>query len=110
LKRAGMDYLQLTKLTRHDDWQAFETWRTQEQRRLLLLTTRASEPYTDFQFEPDDLILLGRESSGAPDHVHEAVDHSMVIPMNDNTRSINLALSGALVMGEALRQTDKFPR
>ena len=109
LKRAGMDYLQLTKLTRHDDWQAFETWRSQEQRRLLLLTTRASAPYTNFQFKSDDLIMLGRESSGVPDPVHEAADHSLVIPMRDNTRSINLALSGALVMGDALRQTDKFP-
>ena len=110
LKRAGMDYLQLTKLVRHDSWQTFEKWRTTHERRLLLATTRAKKPYFDFQFETSDMILLGRESSGVPDCVHEVVDHSLTIPMCENTRSINLALSGALVMGEALRQTNKFPR
>ncbi len=109
LKRAGMDYLQLTKLVRHADWQEFEAWRNQLRRRLLLLTTRASLPYVDFEYKDGDLILLGRESSGAPDQVHEAADHSILIPMNNNARSINLALSGALVMGEALRQTGNFP-
>ena len=109
LKRAGMDYITLAKLVRHADWPSFEEWRLHEHRRLLLLTTRATAKYFDFGFERDDLILLGRESAGVPEIVHKAANHSLLIPMHKPARSINLALSGALVMGEALRQTGEFP-
>ena len=109
LKRAGMDYLELTKLVRHADWQEFEKWREENDRRLILLTTKAETPIGGFTFEADDLIMLGRESTGAPEHVHKAATHSILIPMHAKARSINMALSGALVMGEALRQTGSYP-
>ena len=109
LKRAGMDYVELTKLIRHTNWQDFDDWRKSENRRSLLLTTRATIPYHEIKFTTDDLILLGRESSGVPDYVHNGVDHSLLIPMHHQARSINMALSATLVMGEALRQTGKFP-
>ena len=109
LKRAGMDYLELTKLVRHTHWQAFEDWRIEQQRRLLLLTTKGTKNHVEIEYLEDDLLLLGRESSGVPEFVHQAADISILIPMHKKARSINLALSGALVMGEALRQTDKFP-
>ena len=107
LKRAGMDYLELASLTRHADWLAFEATRTQEKRRLICLTTKATTPYTDFAFQSDDIVLFGRESAGVPDHVHNAADVRLVIPMVAAARSINLALSVAMVMGEVLRQTKK---
>lgn len=110
LKRAGMDYLELTKLVRHPHWQSFEDWRMAQNRRLLLLTTKGTTNHLAVKFEPDDLIMLGRESSGVPDFVHQAADLSILIPMHEKARSINIALSGALVMGEALRQTDRFPK
>ena len=109
LKRAGMDYLELTKLIRHNHWQNFENWRIQQKRRLLRLTTRGKTNHLAVKFGPCDLIMLGRESSGVPDFVHQAADHSVLIPMHEKARSINIALSGALVMGEALRQTERFP-
>ncbi len=110
LKRAGMDYLELAKLVRHSHWQDFETWRNQQNRRLLLLTTSGSENHLEIKYQQNDMIMLGRESSGVPEPVHNAADHSILIPMHKKARSINIALSGALVMGEALRQTGKFPR
>lgn len=104
LRRAGMDYLEMATLTRHADWQAFEAWRRQSGRRLVLLSTRAARPYTEFIFAPDDILLLGRESAGVPDHVHEAADERLLIPMHAGARSLNVALATAMVAGEALRQ------
>jgi len=109
LKRAGMDYLELAKLHRHDDWQTFESWRNKAARRLMLLTTRGNIRLPEAKFQSNDLIMLGRESSGVPDEVHSAADHSILIPMHANARSINISLSGAMVMAEALRQTSSFP-
>ncbi|RWM67535.1 MAG: tRNA (cytidine(34)-2'-O)-methyltransferase [Mesorhizobium sp.] len=104
LKRAGMDYLEMAALTRHVDWHAFENWRRGEARRLVLLSTRAATAYTDFAFTDADILLFGRESAGVPDPVHEAADARLIIPMQPGTRSINVALSVAMVAGEAIRQ------
>jgi len=104
-RRAGMDYLEQAAMQTHLNWAAFEKWRKENNRRLVLLTTRASDIYTDFSFDPDDLLMLGRESSGVPDSVHEAADSAIKIKMHGETRSLNMALSGAMVLGEALRQT-----
>ncbi|MBB3462122.1 tRNA (cytidine(34)-2'-O)-methyltransferase [Rhizobium sp. BK377] len=105
LKRAGMDYLANADLTRHISWERFEEWRATTGRRLILGTTKASQRYTDFAFRPDDVLLFGRESAGVPDHVHDRADGRIVIPMVEGQRSINLAVSAAMVTGEAMRQT-----
>jgi len=104
LKRAGMDYLEMAALTRHVDWQAFDGRRLAEGRRLVLLSTRAALPYADFAFSDRDTLLFGRESAGAPNHVHDAADARLLIPMVEGARSINLALCVAMVAGEAIRQ------
>jgi tRNA (cytidine/uridine-2'-O-)-methyltransferase len=104
LRRAGMDYLEMAALTRHVDWDAFEQWRRGEGRRLVLLTTKAATPYTDFAFAGGDILLFGRESAGVPDRVHEAADARITIPMPGGGRSLNLALSVAMAAGEAMRQ------
>ncbi|MCU0789928.1 MAG: tRNA (cytidine(34)-2'-O)-methyltransferase [Nitratireductor sp.] len=109
LRRAGMDYLEIAATRRHSGWEAFEAWRQGEGRRLVLLTTRASAPYFGFSFKPGDLILLGRESAGVPDEVHAAADYRLLIPMAPGARSINVALSGGIVLAEALRQTGTWP-
>ena len=103
-RRAGMDYIEQAVMQKHLNWEAFQAWRLAEGRRLLLLTTKSDHPYTDFTFKPDDLIMLGRESSGAPEYVHKAVDARLTIEMKGEARSLNMALSGAMVMGEVLRQ------
>lgn len=103
-QRAGMDYVEQAAMQRHLNWKAFEDWRNLEKRRALLLTTKATLNYTDFRYEKSDLIMLGRESSGAPDYVHETVDERLTIPMAGEARSLNMALTGAMVLGEAIRQ------
>ncbi len=108
LKRAGMDYLALLDLTRHRSWAAFLE-RRPRQHRLILLTTRGPVPYHRFVFEPDDILLLGRESAGVPDDVHAAADARLRVPMRDGARSLNVALAAAMVLGEALRQTGLWP-
>jgi tRNA (cytidine/uridine-2'-O-)-methyltransferase len=108
-RRAGLDYLDRARITRHVSWTAFETWRESAGRRLILLTTRASLPYPAFTFRPDDVLMLGRETAGVPDTVHAAADARLLVPMVPGLRSINVALAGAMVLGEALRQTARFP-
>ena len=106
-RRAGMDYLDLVQPAEHDDWSAFQA--ANQGARRLLLTTRASQPYTAFRFRAGDILVCGRESAGAPDYVHEACDARLRIPMATGARSLNLAASAAMVLGEALRQLDAFP-
>jgi tRNA (cytidine/uridine-2'-O-)-methyltransferase len=111
LRRAGMDYLDATKRRHHNSWDAFVRERAANVApgRLLLLTTRAATAYTDFVFAIGDTILLGRESGGVPPAVHEAVDARLTIPMRAEMRSLNVAVAGAMVIGEALRQLKGFP-
>lgn len=112
LKRAGMDYLDLVKYRRHHSWEHFLQYRAEhpeEYGRIVLLTTKASEPYYDFKFQPNDIILMGRESAGVPEEVHQTADARLLIPMNHNARSINVAVSAVMVVGECLRQVNGFP-
>ena len=104
LRRAGMDYLEMAALTRHIDFDRFEQWRAGEGRRLLLFSTRAALPYTDFVYADGDILLFGRESAGVPDHVHDRADARLLIPMKGGGRSLNIALSAAMAAGEAMRQ------
>ncbi|MBV9549994.1 MAG: tRNA (cytidine(34)-2'-O)-methyltransferase [Alphaproteobacteria bacterium] len=107
IKRAGMDYLEMARLRRHASWQRFLADRGRG--RLVLLTTKAAQPYTGFAFAPDDILLVGRESAGVPAAVHEAADAHLRIPMAAGTRSLNVAQAAAMVLGEALRQCNMFP-
>lgn len=104
LRRAGMDYLEMAALRRHDSWEAFESWRADRGSRLVLFTTAAAQAYAGFSFEPTDLLLFGRESAGVPEAVHERADARLVIPMRSGARSLNLAMSAAIASAEALRQ------
>ena len=77
--------------------------------RLVLATTKASLAYVDFAFAPDDIVIFGRESAGAPPAVHEAAEARILIPMREGLRSLNVALAAAMIAGEALRQTGRLP-
>lgn len=107
LRRAGMDYLDHATLCRHIGWTAFRE--ATAGRRLVLATTRATTPYTQFAYRTGDILMVGRESAGVPDAVHEAVDARVTIPMLKERRSINVALAAAMILGEALRQTGTAP-
>lgn len=105
LKRAGMDYLKSAQMVRHASWAQF---RAGFSGRLLLLTTRGAMTYTDFAFQPGDTLLVGQESAGVPEEVHQAADARLVIPLRPGMRSLNVAQAAAMVLGEALRQTGGF--
>ncbi|MCA8929380.1 MAG: tRNA (cytidine(34)-2'-O)-methyltransferase [Alphaproteobacteria bacterium] len=107
LRRAGMDYLAGVDLVRHASWPRFLEARPPG--RLVLLSTSATLRHTDAAFRPDDTLLLGRESAGVPPDVHHRADLAIRIPLRATARSLNVALAAALVLGEALRQTDGFP-
>lgn len=113
LKRAGLDYLEHVEIVRHDSFAAFEAWRGAAAcppPRLVLLTTHAAESHAAFSFHPDDVLLLGRESAGVPDSVHQLADARVRIPIRAGLRSLNIAVAAAMVLGEALRQTNGYPK
>lgn len=106
LRRTGMDYLDKADLVRDPSWPAYR--RRTAGRRSVLLTTRASLPFSEFAFHNGDILLLGRESAGVPDTVHQDVEAEVVIPMRPGLRSLNVAMACAMVTAEALRQTGHF--
>jgi tRNA (cytidine/uridine-2'-O-)-methyltransferase len=105
LRRAGLDYLPKATVTRHASWTAFQA---QHRGRLVLATTKASTPYTSIGFRDDDTILFGRESAGVTEEVAAAASERIRIPMTGEMRSLNVAVAAAMILGEALRQTDAF--
>lgn len=108
LRRAGLDYLAHVAIERHPTFESFNAIRIISSR-LLLLTTTGDIDYPVYCFAPGDILLLGRESAGVPEHVHRVADARLRIPMRPGLRSLNIAMAAALVLGEALRQTGGFP-
>ena len=104
MRRVGMDYIHLVELHKHASWDQFYAWIEANQKRLLLLTTKSDYSYTSVTFTPQDVLLFGRESAGAPDYVHSAVHERITVPMHGAARSLNLAMSAAIVAGEVSRQ------
>jgi tRNA (cytidine/uridine-2'-O-)-methyltransferase len=104
-RRAGMDYLDLVSIMRHDSWAKFEQWRKDEGFRLILFTTKGACSYLDYRYGADDILLFGRESAGVPEEVVAAADARLAIPIREGLRSLNVAVTAAMALGEALRQT-----
>lgn len=109
VRRSAMDYAAGTMLTRHPDWSTFANDSAQRGKRLVLVTTRGATRLPDAIFDRDDVLLFGAESTGVPDAVHEAAGLRVVIPMAPPFRSLNVAVSAGIALGEALRQTKGFP-
>lgn len=109
LRRAGLDYVERCRVRRHASWTTFLAERDAGSR-LVLLTTRGTVPLYGFAFAADDTLLLGRESAGVPAEVHAAAAARVAIPLRRGARSLNVALAGAVALGEALRQTDLLPK
>ena len=103
LRRSGMDYLNLANIKRHVSWDAFIKERKQS--RLVLITTRAKNSLKQFSFNDNDTLILGRESSGVPQAVHNAIPEKVRIPMNKKARSLNVSIAAGIILWEALRQT-----
>lgn len=105
LRRVALDYYDAAEIVRHISWHHFLDYKKQAGGRLLLLSTHAATPYTEFAFAKNDILLLGRETSGVPVHVRDTADARLKIPMREGLRSLNVALAASMVLGEALRQT-----
>ena len=107
LKRTAMDYINHAKFRTFIDYREFKNQQQKENlnSRVVLLTTKSKKNYLDFRFQKDDRLLLGRESAGVPDYVHESVDDAVTIEMPGNGRSLNVVVSCVMVLSEAIRQT-----
>ena len=108
LRRVGLDYLDHASIERFASWAAFEAWRRAANARLVLLTTSADRPQHRVAYRTNDVLLVGRESSGAPDQVRAGADLCVLVPMAPGRRSLNVVTALAIVLGEALRQTGGF--
>ena len=104
-RRAGMDYLDEVRLTRHISWTHFEDWRRENGLRLVLFTTKGATSYLDFRYQASDILLFGRETVGVTDEVAAVADARLKIPIKPGLRSLNVAMAAAMAVGEALRQT-----
>ena len=107
LKRTAMDYINHANFRTFIDYREFKNQQQKENSnsRVVLLTTKSKKNYLDFRFQKDDRLLLGRESAGVPDYVHESVDDAVTIEMPGNGRSLNVVVSCVMVLSEAIRQT-----
>jgi tRNA (cytidine/uridine-2'-O-)-methyltransferase len=108
VKRGALDYLEHADFSEHDSYADFDRWRRERGRRLVLLTTRASESAYTAAYAEGDVLMVGRESAGVPDTVAAAADLRVRIPMREGLRSINVAMCAAMALGEAIRQTNGY--
>jgi tRNA (cytidine/uridine-2'-O-)-methyltransferase len=102
-KRVVMDYMDWDKIDIYQSSEKF--FEAKKNQRIVLMTTKASVSYTKFKFEKNDTILFGRESAGVPESVHQLINDRLKIPMSEDTRSLNIASSVAIILAESLRQT-----
>lgn len=107
VRRAGMDYFDRVSITRHADWASFHASTTG---RLLLMTARGESGLYETVFKPDDVLIMGSESAGAPQFVHEAASQTVRIPIAPGMRSLNVSVAAAVALAEALRQTEQLPK
>ena len=104
VKRVVMDYIGLSKIFRYQDYGDFIN--KNKKKRIILMTTKANKHYHKFKFKKNDILLFGRESAGVPNNLHKTIKDKIKIPMNKKTRSLNVAMSVAIVSAEALRQNN----
>ena len=103
-KRVVMDYMGMTRIFRYEDYDDF--LKRNKDKRIVLMTTKAKKHYHKFKFKKNDMLLFGKESAGVPEEIHKMLKNKIKIPMNKKTRSLNVAMSVAIVAAEALRQND----
>ena len=103
-KRVVMDYISFSKIFKYEDYDMFV--KKNKKSRIILMTTKAKRSYLQFKYKSNDILLFGRESAGVPETVHKAIKDKLKIPINKNTRSLNIAMSVAITASEALRQNN----
>ena len=105
-KRVVMDYIDVAKINNYEDYESFKD--KNKSSRIILMTTKTNNLYNSFNFKKNDIILFGRESAGVPKKIHGEVNYKLKVPMNKKTRSLNVAITAAIVSSEALRQNNFF--
>ena len=103
-KRVVMDYMNEKEIKLYQSSDHF--FKSKKNQRIILMTTKASESYTNFKFDKNDTILFGRESAGVPEKIHKLIKNRLKIPMKNNKRSLNIASSVAIILAESLKQTE----
>ena len=103
-KRVVMDYMSLSRIFRYEDYDDF--LKKNKDKRIVLMTTKAKKHYHKFKFKKNDMMLFGKESAGVPENLHKNIKNRIKIPMNEKTRSLNVAMSVAIISAEALRQNN----
>ena len=103
-KRVVMDYMSMSRIFRYEDYDDF--LKKNKKKRIVLMTTKAKKLYHKFSFKKDDILLFGRESAGVPESLHKIINNKVKVPMNKKTRSLNVAMSVAIISAEALRQNN----
>ena len=103
-KRVVMDYIGFSKIFRYEDYDTFI--KKNKKSRIILMTTKSKKTYLKFKYKKNDMILFGRESAGVPEALHQSIKNRLKIPINKKTRSLNVAMSVAIVASEALRQNN----
>ena len=103
LKRTALDYGSSINITQHDSWEVFKN-KLDPEKRIILLSTKGKVAYTDFSFKSDDYLMVGRESAGVPENIHNEVDEVLTIPISKSSRSLNVSTAASIAFSEALRQ------
>ena len=103
-KRVVMDYMGMSRIFRYEDYDDF--LKKNKDKRIVLMTTKAKKHYHKFKFKKNDMMLFGRESAGVPENLHKTIKNRIKVPMNKKTRSLNVAMSVAIISAEALRQNN----
>ena len=103
-KRVVMDYMSMSRIFRYEDYDDF--LKKNKKKRIVLMTTKAKKHYHKFKFKKNDMMLFGRESAGVPENLHKTIKNKVKVPMNRKTRSLNVAMSVAIISAEALRQNN----
>ena len=103
-KRVVMDYMSMSRIFRYEDYDDF--LKKNKDKRIVLMTTKAKKHYHQFKFKKSDMMLFGRESAGVPENLHKTIKNRIKVPMNKKTRSLNVAISVAIISAEALRQNN----
>ena len=103
-KRVVMDYLGFSKIFKYEDYDSFKS--KNKKKRIVLMTTKAKKFYHNFNFKKNDILLFGRESAGVPESLHKTINDKVKVPIDKKTRSLNVAMSVAIISAEALRQNN----
>ena len=103
-KRVVMDYMGMSRIFRYEDY--YDFLKKNKDKRIVLMTTKAKKHYHKFRFKKNDMMLFGRESAGVPENLHKTIKNRIKVPMNKKTRSLNVAMSVAIISAEALRQNN----